>query len=709
MRAGDDQRADPQRAALHEHGRNWSAAAVEPRLDDRAFGAAIGIGDQVEQFGLQRDRLEQLVEIGVLGRRNLDRERIAAERLDLHVVLQKLLHHPLRIGLRLVDLVDGDDDRRLGRLGVANRLDRLRHDAVVGGDDQHDDVGDLRAARAHGGEGGVAGRVDEGDRLAAGRDDLIGADVLGDAAGFARHDIGVADRVEQRGLAVIDMAHDGDDRRTRHGRAFFVGPIEQAFLDVGFGDALDRMPHFLGDELRGVGVEHVGQGHHAALAHQELDHVDRALGHAAREFLDGDRLRQHDLARDLLFLILRAVALQPLGAAAERGDRARALLLARGRAGDGQAAAVALLAAARRARRRHDDLLPRQDQRRAPDDALRFVLLAAARARERSGRQRSAGRGRGYARDRRGRRGFAAGQTPSRLVLRLALEIGFLGAAKLFVALARLGGLAFKAIARLALAPSLGVRLLAAAVLLLPRARVDERPGARLALLGGQGGQHHAGLGRRRSGRLRRRGGGRPRRAGENRLGRRGAAWAGAGAGAGRAATPTGGASPGVKMRRFTFSTTTALVRPCEKLCRTVPCSTGRFRCNVVFGGGAPKDLSLLFVSLMPIPNRLAFQPIHRPAKRSGLIGRRAAALCPGCRVRFAFAIAAQTLRPREKGRTRRALFERSMYHICPPQCQIQLPRREEFDAGDGFGRRAEPGGEAWARLAAPSGAPSLA
>ena len=213
------------------------------------------------------------------------------------------------------------------------------------------------------------------------------------------------------------------------------------------------------------------------------------------------------------------MALEPLGAPTERGDRARALLLARGRAGDGQPAAIALLAAARRARRRHDDLLPRQDQRRAPDDALGFVLLAAARARERSG-QRRARHGRGYARDRRGRRGFAAGQAPSRLILRLTLEIGFLGAAKLFVALARLGGLAFKAIARLALAPGPGVRLLAAAVLLLLRPRVDERPGARLALLGGQGGQHHPGLGRGRRGRFRRRGRGRPCRAGENGIGR---------------------------------------------------------------------------------------------------------------------------------------------------------------------------------------------
>jgi hypothetical protein len=38
--------------------------------------------------------------------------------------------------------------------------------------------------------------------------------MLGDAAGFARHDIGVADGVEQRGLAVVDVTHDGHDRRT---------------------------------------------------------------------------------------------------------------------------------------------------------------------------------------------------------------------------------------------------------------------------------------------------------------------------------------------------------------------------------------------------------------------------------------------------------------------------------------------------------------
>ena len=80
--------------------------------------------------------------------------------------LGELLLDALDVGVGLVDLVDHDDDRHAGRLGVVDRLDGLRHDAVVGGDDDRGDVGDLGAAGAHGREGLVAGRVEEGDQLA---------------------------------------------------------------------------------------------------------------------------------------------------------------------------------------------------------------------------------------------------------------------------------------------------------------------------------------------------------------------------------------------------------------------------------------------------------------------------------------------------------------------------------------------------------------
>jgi len=77
--------------------------------------------------------------------------------------------------------------QKLGGARVIDRFDRLRHHAVVGRDHQHHDVGDLGAAGAHRGEGGVARGVEEGDRFVV-VVDLVGADVLGDAPGLAGGD-----------------------------------------------------------------------------------------------------------------------------------------------------------------------------------------------------------------------------------------------------------------------------------------------------------------------------------------------------------------------------------------------------------------------------------------------------------------------------------------------------------------------------------------
>ena len=76
-----------------------------------------------------------------------------------------------------------------------------------------------------------------------------------------------------------------------------VGVVEQAFLDVGFGDALDGMAEFFGDQLRRVGVDHVVDRRHVALLHQHADDIDAALGHAVGEFLDRDGLGNDHFAR----------------------------------------------------------------------------------------------------------------------------------------------------------------------------------------------------------------------------------------------------------------------------------------------------------------------------------------------------------------------------------------------------------------------------
>ena len=164
--AGHDDVADPQRAALHQHRRHHAAAPVELGLDDRAVRLAVRVGPEIEQLGLELHRLDQLVEVGALDGAHRHRQDVAAELLEHDVVAQELLLHPVGIGVRPVDLVDRHDHRHSGGLGVADRLDGLRHHAVVGRHHQDDDVGHRGAAGAHRREGGVARGVDEGDRPA---------------------------------------------------------------------------------------------------------------------------------------------------------------------------------------------------------------------------------------------------------------------------------------------------------------------------------------------------------------------------------------------------------------------------------------------------------------------------------------------------------------------------------------------------------------
>ena len=212
--ADDDDVADLERAGLDERGRDRAAALVELRLDDRADRRSLRVRLELLEVGDEQDHLDQLVEPDARLRRDRHERHVAAVLLDDDAGLGQLGLDPVGVRVRLVDLVEGDDDRHLGRLRVADRLERLGHDAVIGRDDDDRDVGDAGAAGAHRRERLVARRVEEDDALAV-LVDLARADVLGDAAALAGGDLGRPDRVEQARLAVVDVAHDRHDRGAR--------------------------------------------------------------------------------------------------------------------------------------------------------------------------------------------------------------------------------------------------------------------------------------------------------------------------------------------------------------------------------------------------------------------------------------------------------------------------------------------------------------
>ena len=302
---GDDGVADVQRTFFDEGGDDGTAARVQVRLEHVRLRRLVRVGDEVlGDLGVrdEQQRIEQLLDADPGGRGDVEHDRLAAPLLRHELLLGELLAHAGRVGVLAVGLRHRDDDRHIGRTCVRDRFHRLRHHTVVGRDHEDRDVGDLRAARTHRGERFVARRVDERDATIAAID-LVRADRLRDATGFARDDVRVTDGVEQRGLAVVDVTHDGDDRRARlEQRVVFIVVVvtgeQREQLDLLFGTGLDEQ-HLRAERLRDqldhlVGERRGGRDHLARLEQQAHEVGGRPV-QPGRELLDRRAARHDDL------------------------------------------------------------------------------------------------------------------------------------------------------------------------------------------------------------------------------------------------------------------------------------------------------------------------------------------------------------------------------------------------------------------------------
>ena len=121
---------------------------------------------------------------------------------------------------------------------MVDGLDRLRHDVVVGCDDDDGHVGDFRTPCTHGRKGFVTRRIEEGDFPTVVQRYAVRSDVLGNTSGFTRDDVRLPDVVEQRGFTVVDVSHDRNDRRTRNEILFLVHLRIDCLLNLD-GDEFD--------------------------------------------------------------------------------------------------------------------------------------------------------------------------------------------------------------------------------------------------------------------------------------------------------------------------------------------------------------------------------------------------------------------------------------------------------------------------------------
>ena len=282
-RTDDDGIADVERTALDDDGGHRTAAAVEVRLDGGTLGVHVRVSGQLEgRVGRQDDSLQQVVEVGPLLGGDIDEHGVAAVLLRHEAVLGQLATDLVRLCVRLIDLVDRHDDRNVRSLGVVNRLNGLRHNAVVCGHHEDGQVRRLRTAGTHGGERLVARGIEEGDGALATLDldiDLVSADALGNATGLLATIVGVADRVQKAGLAVVDVPHDGDDRRAL-GEVFLgafvfaelqIEVLEQLAVLVFWGDDFHGVVNLRTEELQRLLRDRCGGRHHLAQVEQSLD------------------------------------------------------------------------------------------------------------------------------------------------------------------------------------------------------------------------------------------------------------------------------------------------------------------------------------------------------------------------------------------------------------------------------------------------------
>ncbi len=158
--------------------------------------------------------------------------------------------------------------------------------------------------------------------------DAVRTDALRDAAGFTGHDVRVADRVEQRRLAVVDVTEHRDDRRARlEQRVVFLVVFAQhrEELDLLLAPRLDQQhggAERLRDQLDHLVGERHGRGDHLARLEEDLHEVGGRAVELGRELLDGDAARDDDLA----FGDGRIHRREPLRRGLELGTVATALL-----------------------------------------------------------------------------------------------------------------------------------------------------------------------------------------------------------------------------------------------------------------------------------------------------------------------------------------------------------------------------------------------
>ena len=288
----EDNIAGAESTALHEHGGHIATALVERGLNDRTHGLLVGVGLEVEQLGLQEHLLKEFVEVDTLLGRNLLRLVLTAPILHEVVHIGQLLFDSIGVGRRFVNLVDCEHHRYACSHSVVDSLHGLGHHLVIGSHNDDGHIGNLCTTSTHSGKSLVSGGIKEGDGLALILH-AVGTDVLGDTTCLTGRNVGLADVVQERGLTVVHVAHNGNNGRALHEVLLAVGRLLDGLLNV-HAHELNLEAILLGHNHKCLGIEPLVDGYHKAEVHTGSDDVSNAHVHHRGKVAHGYELGEFE-------------------------------------------------------------------------------------------------------------------------------------------------------------------------------------------------------------------------------------------------------------------------------------------------------------------------------------------------------------------------------------------------------------------------------
>ena len=119
---------------------------------------------------------------------------------------------------------------------------------------------------------------------------------------FLGGDMGLTDRVKQGGFPMVDVTHDGHDRRTMNQRGRIIFNFRDCRRICFRWQFFHSHAEFAGNQASSVKVDFLIDRRHDAQHHQFLDHFIDFATEFDRQFFDGQRLAHFDMGRPDRFL-----------------------------------------------------------------------------------------------------------------------------------------------------------------------------------------------------------------------------------------------------------------------------------------------------------------------------------------------------------------------------------------------------------------------